>query len=289
MGWMPSAIRKPVPRYQAGGSAGGAMPSPRRLVLHTAVSSADSLFDLFNRDGNPVAHFYVRADGTIEQYVDTSRRASAVLEGNGDCVTVESEDIGPPFPGWTGSNVPPWTDAQLDALARIARYCHSVHAIPLVAVDASPGSHGVSWHRKGIDGNFPAGLLSGRGPGDEHWSSSGGKVCPGDNRIRQVVGEVLPRALAGGDDDEMTPEDRKFLDARFDRIEKRLNAFRENSAERDKATRQTLSDLGDQLDKLETSTADDATRVQVVKMRKQLREGLAKLGEEAPADPTEGT
>ena len=57
----------------------------------------------------------------------------------------------------------------------------------------------MGWHRLGIDGNFPQApgqLLGGRVVGGEHWSTSVGKECPTDRRIRQFVEETLPAAVA---------------------------------------------------------------------------------------------
>ena len=192
----PRARVRLIDRYRPGGSAGGAMPTCHRLVLHTAVSAAPSLFDFFNRPGNPVAHFYVVADGSVEQYVNTDRRSSAVLNGNHDAISVETQDKGGPFPEWSGSNVPAWTKEQVRALAEIAVWCHRHHDVPLHRLYSSrPGRKGVGWHRLGINGNFPRrGLLRGRVPGGELWSETFGKSCPGDRRIRQVVAEVLPMA-----------------------------------------------------------------------------------------------
>src|SRR5690606_19929843 len=71
-----------------------------------------------------------------------------------------------------------------------------------LATDSRPGpsSHGVSWHRLGIDGNFPGGLLKGRVSGGLKYSNARGKVCPGDAKIRQIPG-ILERAkqIAGAD------------------------------------------------------------------------------------------
>jgi hypothetical protein len=205
----PPAIQKPVDRYKPGGSNHTPMPNPGRLCFHTAVSSGDSLFALFNTTGNAVDHFYIREDGKVEQYVDTDTRASANLDGNPDTIAVESWDNGAP-----GGQVPDWTPAQVEAGAKLAAWVHEQHNIPLDPGDASPGSRGVTWHRKGIDGNFPTGLLSGRKSGDEHWSNSNGKTCPGDKKIHGVVGKILPRAKAiqSGDDDmnqsdDLTPVD----------------------------------------------------------------------------------
>jgi hypothetical protein len=173
------------------------------------VSDGSSLFDLFNTPGNPVAHFYVREDGTVEQYVDTNTRASAVLDGNYDCVTVESWDGG--GSKFHGTDGPKWTPAQVEACARLAAWCLKVHGIPLAKLDDSSPGHGIGWHRLGIDGNFPAGILHGRRPGGELWSPSGGKVCPGDSKIHGVVDDIIPRArdIANGDD--MSAEDVKAI------------------------------------------------------------------------------
>jgi len=189
----PSAIWKPVERYRPGGSSHQPMPNPGRLCYHTAVSSGDSLFGLFNTPGNAVAHFYIRDDGKVEQYVDTDTRASANLDGNHDTISVESWDA--------GGNFRKWTDRQVEACAELAAWVHKMHNIPLERCDASPGSRGITWHRKGIDGNFPSGLLSGRKPGDEHWSTSAGKICPFDGKILGIVNDIIPRAraLAEGD------------------------------------------------------------------------------------------
>jgi hypothetical protein len=194
----PEAVWKPVDRYKPGGPNHVPMPSPGRFCLHTAVSSGDSLFALFNTPGNAVAHFYVREDGKVEQYVDTGTRASANLDGNPDTIAVESWDGGAP-----GGQVPDWTPAQVEACAKLAAWVHDKHNIPLDPCDATPGSRGVTWHRKGIDGNFPAGLLSGRKSGDEHWSNSNGKICPGDKKIHGVVDKILPRAKAIQQGDDM--------------------------------------------------------------------------------------
>jgi N-acetylmuramoyl-L-alanine amidase-like protein len=184
----PDAIWKPVERYKPGGSSHTPMPNPGRLCYHTAVWSGDSLFALFNTPGNAVAHFYIRDDGKVEQYVDTDTRASANLDGNHDTISVESWDAGGAFRKWT--------DRQVEACAELAAWVHDKHGIPLDRCDASPGSRGITWHRKGIDGNFPDGLLSGRKPGDEHWSTSTGKECPFDGKILGIVNDIFPRARA---------------------------------------------------------------------------------------------
>src|SRR5690606_17171115 len=86
---------------------------PLRVNLHVAVSEAASLHGYFNAPGRVDSHFYVRRDGTIEQYVDTSVVAYADLEGNGSSISVETQG------GVKNANGEPWTAAQVEALARI--------------------------------------------------------------------------------------------------------------------------------------------------------------------------
>ncbi|MFY3742264.1 MAG: hypothetical protein HMLIMOIP_002733 [Candidatus Nitrosomirales archaeon] len=111
------------------------------------------------------------------------------------------------FGAWSGSNVPAWTPAQIESLAQICAWGYRTHGIPLVACpDSRPGSKGIAFHRQGIDGNYSNGRVS----GGEVWSSSRGKVCPGDRRIAQVP-LVIKRArqIAGlekdtGGEDELS-------------------------------------------------------------------------------------
>lgn len=193
MAWYPRATRREVTKHRT------PMAAHRRLILHTAVSSASSLFG-WHQQVNHGSHFYLRADGTWEQYVDTRFRAPNQMDGNHDSVSVESQDMGGPFPAWSGSNVPAWTDAQTESIAELAVWLHETHGIPLVQLPSSrPGTRGIGWHRQGVDGNFPDGILAGRVSGGETWSNPG-KVCPGDRRIRQVPG-IIARAVALAEDD----------------------------------------------------------------------------------------
>jgi hypothetical protein len=181
----PAAVQRPVDRYQSG-DLHVAM-TARRVVAHTAVSAdTPSMHSFFNVSGRATPHFYFGRDGECEQYINTGFRSSAVLDGNHDCITFESWDG---FPGeWSGGMAPPWTDAQVDAIAHLCAWCNTEHGIPLVQLPSSrPGTEGIGWHRQGIDGNFPSsGLLSGRVDGGEHWSESFGKTCPTDRRIEQI-------------------------------------------------------------------------------------------------------
>lgn len=152
------------------------------------------------------AHFSTRWDGHVYQSRDTYYRSAANLNGNYRVIAIENEDHGPAFGTWGGSDVPGFTEAQKEAIARIIVWAYHTHGIPIeLAPDSKPGSRGIAYHRQGIDGNFGSFAYGGRVAGGEVWTSSPGKICPGDNRIRQLINEIIPRArvLAGLEEEEM--------------------------------------------------------------------------------------
>jgi hypothetical protein len=168
MAVMPGAIFKPVARFNT------PMAAYNRFNLHIAVSEADSLFSYFNQAGKPCSHFYVRYDGTIEQYVDTRFRAGSDYQGNDATISVETQGG---YPSGGGQ----WTAAQVASLARIYRWLRATHGIEnRIATDSRVGasSKGLSYHRFGID--------PWRVSGGMYYSTKPGKVCPTDARIVQV-------------------------------------------------------------------------------------------------------
>ena len=171
------------------------------VCIHTIVGYAPA----------HAAHFSTWGNGRIAQSRDTAYRSAANLNGNHRIIAIENADHGPEFPKWTGSNVPPLTDAQVDACARILAWAHTEHGIPLqLAPNSLPGSRGLAYHRQGIDGNFGTYRFPGRVGGGEVWTSAFGKVCPGDNRIAQLP-EILARAKAIADPEEITVTPVDFL------------------------------------------------------------------------------
>ncbi len=174
----------------------------RGFCLHIAVSNGASLFNYFNQPGNPTSHFYVRSTGNtdgmadFEQYVDTKYQAPANLQGNPTLISLETQ-------GGVGDDLNnPWPATMAKRIAWILAECHRIHGIPLIAMPNSlPASMGVGYHRLGVD--------PWRVDGGELWSSSYGKVCPGDARIAQVPAIItLARQMAGmttGDDVALTP------------------------------------------------------------------------------------
>jgi len=172
--------------------SGLGMAAYNRVNLHVAAGYG-SLFNYFNQPKRASSHFWVARSGLVEQYVDTRLRAEADLHGNDATISIETESKGEA-----------WTEPQVQAIIALVIWICDTHGIPKVlaqnsAVGAS--SKGISWHRLGIDGNFPAlpsryaGRLQ-RG-GGMRYSLSRGKTCPVEPPIDQIHDRVLP-GVAGG-------------------------------------------------------------------------------------------
>jgi hypothetical protein len=157
------------------------------VVLHVAVSEAR-----FPHYGAGLgAHFYVRKDGSWAQQIDTQFKGGHAYQGNFRLIGIESQG------GTVDPQNEPWTAAQCEAIAQILAFLHRKHGIPLRLMDdSSSRERGVGYHRLGCNGNFPrSGLKAGRSQrgGGEYWSTSVGKICPGDAKIEQIPG-IIARA-----------------------------------------------------------------------------------------------
>lgn len=158
-----------------------------RVNFHVAVSNAESIHGIFNRTGAASSHLYLSLTGHWEQYVDLNMRAEADLEGNDATWSVETA-------GALGATAgQPWNDVQVAELAEFWAWARANGGFAnKLATSSRIGSEsqGLSWHRLGIDGTFPAlpdvraGRLQ-RG-GGMHYSGKRGKVCPEDARILQI-------------------------------------------------------------------------------------------------------
>ncbi len=158
-----------------------------KVILHTMVGSLWGTDSYFRQEGfsGVESHFGVGGDGEVLQWQDTEYEADAQLQGNDDCISIETADHGPEFPSWSGSNVPSWTSAQLEEIAQIVAWVCKTHNIPCVLItDTEDSTKGVGYHRQGIDPYRTHG---------ETYSNSFGKVCPGDRRVAQVP-KVIERA-----------------------------------------------------------------------------------------------
>lgn len=145
--------------------------TPRTLIYHSIVGSAQGAFNYFRDRSNLESHFIVTSTGEVWQLIDTQRRADANYQANRWAISVETEDRGDP-------DTQPWTAQQLDALAWIAAEVNRLHGIPLVKVPRWDGA-GIGYHSQ-----------------YREWSPVV-KTCPGVVRVRQFHEVLLPRIVGG--------------------------------------------------------------------------------------------
>lgn len=207
MAIMPGILYSPV--------VSGSYPKISRydiVCVHTIVGYAPA----------SAAHFSTNFKGNIVQSRNTVYQSAANLNGNYRVIAIENEDHGPAYGEWSGSNVPPFTKEQCESIAQICAWANKEHGIPLwLCANSKSISNGIAYHRQGIDGNFENYDFGGRVSGGEVWSKSFGKLCPGDNRIHQLIDVIIPRAriIAGLDKPPIPPvpilpvEDDMFSDA----------------------------------------------------------------------------
>jgi len=165
--------------------------NPTCVILHLTASEAPSQYGFFANPANKAcSNTHVARTGHVEQYIRGDRLSAADSYGSSRAFSVETQ--GADANGY-------WTPEQCEAIARILAWAHQTYGIPLRLMTSSATSErGIGWHRLGCNGNFPSmpNILAGRlqRGGGEVWSSAFGKVCPGDNRIKQIPG-ILERAL----------------------------------------------------------------------------------------------
>lgn len=178
------------------------------VCLHTMVGTLSGTAAYFHNNGygGTESHLGVGHDGETLQWQDLMYQADANNEGNDRVISIETQDMGGPFPRWSGSDVPPWTNAQvikitdlLDTICdkKFHRNCPKTwecykFGIPRVLIpDTKPGRRGIGYHRQGVN--------PWRVSGGELWSLARGKVCPGDKRIAQLTDVIIPRVADLGD------------------------------------------------------------------------------------------
>lgn len=139
--------------------------TPRVLILHIAVSESASLYSYFNGpSGGVESHFYIRRDGTVEQYRDTAFEADANTDANRFAISIETQ----------GMEHGEWTPEQVAAIKALIDWCHDVHDIPKTVPKSWDGS-GVGFHTQ-----FPG-----------RWDKRGAS-CPGPDRKRQYWDTLVP-------------------------------------------------------------------------------------------------
>ena len=208
--WLEGAIRKEIPKHFR-----GPRPYHNRVNNHVAVSEASSLYGFFS--GAAVcSHVYVRRStpeqlannlmADFEQYLPVTNFSGADKEGNNASFSVETQG------GVHDAQNERWDDGQIRRLAWLAYQINKHYPqVPLrLATSSKIGeeSKGISWHRLGIDGNFPAlpSILAGRKQrgGGMYYSGSPGKICPGNAKIEQHP-LILAYALAMAGDVQAPP------------------------------------------------------------------------------------
>jgi hypothetical protein len=178
------------------------------VCVHTMAGAFDVVDRMFHANGygGTESHFGLAGSGRLKEWQDLDYTADANNEGNDRILSIETADKGESFPDWSGSDVPPWTDKQIDVIVPLVRWLCDHYDIPKKLIpDSRPGRRGIGYHRQGIPGNFGQ-PYPGLVPGGELWTvlpAGRGKPCPGDRRIRQLIEIVIPRVQ--GDDDDMTP------------------------------------------------------------------------------------
>lgn len=194
-GWMSDALHKPIP-------PGSNDPhiTPVGVVCHVAVSKAASLHNFFEHDGGIGSHFYVRYDGTIEQYRSIWIEADAQVKGNSfwrngrlcGYVSIETEGMGHGH----------WTPEQVAAIKRIICFVRAQSPFP-ARVCRAWDDPGVGYHCQ-----FP------------EWNPDA-HSCPGPDRVPQFHREIKPWLDAGAEEDDM-PSAREIAEAVWDH---RLNEY----------------------------------------------------------------
>jgi hypothetical protein len=157
----PFAVKKLIP-------AGSNDPriNARAAILHVDAGNATSLYEYFrDRSGGIESHFFIKLDGTIEQYRDTDYQADANYRANDFAVSIETQGFG-------GGK---WTRKQLRSIKRLLLWLNKVENIPLRKIQKWDGS-GVGYHTQ-----FGA-------PGP--WTPVA-KSCPGPERIKQFNGNLV--------------------------------------------------------------------------------------------------
>lgn len=164
------------------------------VCLHTMVGSLWGTDAYFRRSGygGTESHFGVGYDGEVLQWQDLDYRADANLDGNDHIISIETADYGTGFSKWNlndASQVPAWTGAQVEAIAKLTAWLCDRFDLPIAQVpDSRRGHQGVAYHRQGVPGYMVS--------GGERWSTAYRKACPGDRRIAQIP-EVIRRAHGG--------------------------------------------------------------------------------------------
>ena len=160
MALYPPAVKRLIPP-----GANDPAIKPRVVILHVADTEAATLYDYFNGpSGGVESHFYIRRDGTLDQYRDTAIQADANVMANDFAISIETQ----------GKAAGEWTAAQVATIKALLLWCNKVHGIPLVKCPKWDGA-GIGYH-----------ILF-----EAQWDQRGA-ACPGPDRIRQFENVLVP-------------------------------------------------------------------------------------------------
>lgn len=172
-----------------------------QLTVHITAGEGDPRTIATWRNGLAGSNFVIFRDGRTVQLSDSACK-SAADAGATHTISVECVGLDGPL-----------TNAQVQALIRLARDANRLDGVPL-QLAATSSDAGIGWHRLGVDGNFPQGRMGGRlqrSPLGVKTSQARGKACPTDSVINQIYDVILPALRDGSapeeDDDMPTAEE----------------------------------------------------------------------------------
>ncbi|MFD3532001.1 N-acetylmuramoyl-L-alanine amidase [Streptomyces sp. NPDC058664] len=167
---------------------------PTQFIMHSIAApwTARRMYEYWRDSTNLDSTFGLGYAGDLGQYIGTETRADANYKANRRADGTGAVSIE------TASNLQhtdPWTDAQMEELAKLGVWLHEEHALPLRICRAwdDPGYGYHSLHPE--------------------WAVSG-TACPGAARIQQFRAELFPEIVKRANEVEtpdMTPEQAKQL------------------------------------------------------------------------------
>lgn len=183
----PDAVWRPPP----GMYVGPVRQKTDLVIWHVDAGNANSLYGWWNQAGSGQngSHFFVKTDGTVEQYAPIDRITWTSGNGSIRSVGIETQ-------GYAAGE---WTPAQRAALIKLTRWLCKTLGVPMVmAPNSKLTSRGIAWHRQGVPATQAQKAAKVSQTGGELWSSSVGKVCPGPDREKQIphmVGEIANQSI----------------------------------------------------------------------------------------------
>jgi hypothetical protein len=146
-------------------------------IMGSSFSAADGWFH--NPSAKASAHFGIKQDGSLVQWVDTADKAWHAVAANSHWIGVETEGVGGPL-----------SEAGCQTFGRLYRWIHDTHGVPFQITDDPVNGHGFGWH----------------GMGGAAWG--GHDYCPGPERKAQRA-HILQ--LAQGQEADLTDPEHQML------------------------------------------------------------------------------